>query len=82
LPFNTGRALLDARTAEVWRKLTQYALRSLGARDLGYASSWAVDSSTAVAAWPAVMPAATAVRRTTTMWPRTRWAATMRRAGC
>ena len=36
LPFNTGRTLVDARTAEVWRKLMQYAVRSLGARDLGY----------------------------------------------
>jgi GntR family transcriptional regulator/MocR family aminotransferase len=36
LPFNTGRALVDARTAEVWRKLMQYAGRSLGAADLGY----------------------------------------------
>jgi GntR family transcriptional regulator / MocR family aminotransferase len=36
LPFNTGRTLVDARTAEVWRKLMQYAARSLGARDLGY----------------------------------------------
>src|ERR1700750_406073 len=36
LPFNTGRTLVDARTAEVWRTLMQYAVRSLGARDLGY----------------------------------------------
>jgi GntR family transcriptional regulator/MocR family aminotransferase len=36
LPFNTGRTLIDARTAEVWRKLMQYAGRSLGAGDLGY----------------------------------------------
>jgi GntR family transcriptional regulator/MocR family aminotransferase len=36
LPFNTGRTLIDARTAEVWRKLMQYAARSLGPRDLGY----------------------------------------------
>jgi GntR family transcriptional regulator/MocR family aminotransferase len=36
LPFNTGRTLIDARTAEVWRKLTHLAARSLGAKDLGY----------------------------------------------
>ena len=36
LPFNTGRTLIDARTAEVWRKLTHRAARSLGATDLGY----------------------------------------------
>jgi len=36
LPFNTGRTLIDARTAEIWRKLMQYAGRSLGAGDLGY----------------------------------------------
>ncbi len=35
-PFNTRRALIDARTVEIWRKLTQRAVRSLGARDLGY----------------------------------------------
>lgn len=36
LPFNTGRTLIDACTAEVWRKLTHLAARSLGAKDLGY----------------------------------------------
>ena len=36
LPFNTGRTLIDARTAEVWRKLTHLAARSLGPKDLGY----------------------------------------------
>jgi GntR family transcriptional regulator/MocR family aminotransferase len=35
-PFNTGRTLTDARTVETWRKLTHRAVRSLGARDLGY----------------------------------------------
>ncbi|MGO8915548.1 MAG: PLP-dependent aminotransferase family protein [Stellaceae bacterium] len=35
-PFNTGRTLTDARTVEIWRKLTHRAVRSLGARDLGY----------------------------------------------
>ena len=35
-PFGTGRTLLDARTMETWRKLTQRAVRSLGANDLGY----------------------------------------------
>jgi GntR family transcriptional regulator/MocR family aminotransferase len=35
-PFNTGRTLVDARTMEVWRKLTHRAARSLGASDLGY----------------------------------------------
>src|SRR5262245_3832753 len=36
LPFNTGRVLFDARTLEVWRKLTNRALRSFGANHLGY----------------------------------------------
>ncbi|HML14673.1 MAG TPA: PLP-dependent aminotransferase family protein [Xanthobacteraceae bacterium] len=35
-PFNTGRTLVDARTMETWRKLTQRAIRSFGANDLGY----------------------------------------------
>src|SRR5262249_25813255 len=35
-PFNTGRTLADARTVEIWRKLTHQAVRSLDARDLGY----------------------------------------------
>jgi GntR family transcriptional regulator/MocR family aminotransferase len=35
-PFNTGRTLIDARTAEIWRRLTHRAVRSLGAADLGY----------------------------------------------
>jgi GntR family transcriptional regulator/MocR family aminotransferase len=35
-PFNTGRTLIDARTREAWRKLTQQASFSLGAADLGY----------------------------------------------
>jgi GntR family transcriptional regulator/MocR family aminotransferase len=35
-PFNTGRTLVDARTADVWRKLTHRAARSLGPHDLGY----------------------------------------------
>src|SRR5215472_9744378 len=36
-PFNTGRTLIDARTAETWRSLTHRAVRRLGADDLGYA---------------------------------------------
>ena len=36
-PFNTGRTLIDARTAETWRRLTHRAARALGANDLGYA---------------------------------------------
>src|SRR6516225_5347306 len=36
-PFNTGRTLIDARTAETWRSLTHRAVRRLGANDLGYA---------------------------------------------
>jgi DNA-binding transcriptional MocR family regulator len=36
-PFNTGRTLIDARTAETWRSLTNRAVRRLGANDLGYA---------------------------------------------
>jgi GntR family transcriptional regulator/MocR family aminotransferase len=35
--FNTGRTLIDARTAETWRSLTHRAVRRLGADDLGYA---------------------------------------------
>jgi GntR family transcriptional regulator/MocR family aminotransferase len=35
-PFNTGRTLIDARTAETWRSLTHRAVRALGANDLGY----------------------------------------------
>src|SRR5262249_39768580 len=35
--FNTGRTLIDARTAETWRSLTHRAVRRLGANDLGYA---------------------------------------------
>jgi GntR family transcriptional regulator / MocR family aminotransferase len=35
-PFNTGRTLLDARTREVWRRLTHRAARALGPGDLGY----------------------------------------------
>jgi GntR family transcriptional regulator/MocR family aminotransferase len=36
-PFNTGRTLIDARTAETWRSLTHRAVRQLGPDDLGYA---------------------------------------------
>jgi GntR family transcriptional regulator/MocR family aminotransferase len=35
--FNTGRTLVDARTAETWRSLTHRAVRQLGPDDLGYA---------------------------------------------
>jgi GntR family transcriptional regulator/MocR family aminotransferase len=35
-PFNTGRTLIDARTAETWRSLTHRAVRRFGANDLGY----------------------------------------------
>jgi len=35
-PFNLGRTLLDARTAELWRKLTARTLRSFGREHLGY----------------------------------------------
>jgi GntR family transcriptional regulator/MocR family aminotransferase len=35
-PFNTGRTLIDARTAETWRRLTHRTVRRLGANDLGY----------------------------------------------
>jgi len=34
--FNTGRTLVDARTAQTWRSLTRRAARRLGANDLGY----------------------------------------------
>ncbi len=35
-PFNTGRTLINARTAETWRRLTHRAVRLLEANDLGY----------------------------------------------
>lgn len=35
-PFNLGRTLLDARTVELWRKLTARSLRTFGAEHLGY----------------------------------------------
>jgi GntR family transcriptional regulator/MocR family aminotransferase len=35
-PFNSGRTLVDARTMDTWRKLTQRAVRAFGANDLGY----------------------------------------------
>jgi len=36
-PFNLGRTLVDARTAELWRKLSARSLRSFGRHHLGYA---------------------------------------------
>ncbi len=36
-PFNLGRTLIDARTAELWRKLSARTLRSFGRHHLGYA---------------------------------------------
>ena len=36
-PFNLGRTLVDARTAELWRKLSARSLRSFGPHHLGYA---------------------------------------------
>jgi GntR family transcriptional regulator / MocR family aminotransferase len=36
-PFNLGRTLVDARTAELWRKLSARNLRSFGRDHLGYA---------------------------------------------
>ena len=35
-PFNLGRTLVDARTAELWRKLSARTLRSFGQHHLGY----------------------------------------------
>ena len=35
-PFNTGRTLIDARTAETWRKITNQVMRSSGNDHLGY----------------------------------------------
>jgi GntR family transcriptional regulator/MocR family aminotransferase len=35
-PFNLGRTLVDARTAELWRKLSARTLRSFGRDHLGY----------------------------------------------
>jgi len=36
-PFNLGRTLVDARTAELWRKLSARSLRGFGRQHLGYA---------------------------------------------
>ena len=36
-PFNLGRTLVDARTAELWRKLSARSLRSFNRQHLGYA---------------------------------------------
>jgi GntR family transcriptional regulator/MocR family aminotransferase len=36
-PFNLGRTLVDARTAELWRKLSARSLRPFGRQHLGYA---------------------------------------------
>lgn len=35
-PFNPGRLLVDARTVEIWRKLTNRALRSFSSSHTGY----------------------------------------------
>jgi GntR family transcriptional regulator/MocR family aminotransferase len=35
-PFNLARTLVDARTAELWRKLSARSLRSFGRHHLGY----------------------------------------------
>jgi GntR family transcriptional regulator / MocR family aminotransferase len=35
-PFNLGRTLVDARTAELWRKFSARMLRSFGRHHLGY----------------------------------------------
>jgi GntR family transcriptional regulator/MocR family aminotransferase len=35
-PFNLGRTLVDARTAELWRKLSARTLRSFSRQHLGY----------------------------------------------
>jgi len=35
-PFNLGRTLVDARTVELWRKLSARTLRSFGRHHLGY----------------------------------------------
>jgi GntR family transcriptional regulator/MocR family aminotransferase len=35
-PFNLGRTLVDARTIELWRKLTARSLRTFGRQHLGY----------------------------------------------
>jgi GntR family transcriptional regulator/MocR family aminotransferase len=35
-PFNLGRTLVDARTAELWRKLSARSLRAFGRHHLGY----------------------------------------------
>jgi GntR family transcriptional regulator / MocR family aminotransferase len=35
-PFNLGRTLVDARTAELWRKLSARTLRCFGQHHLGY----------------------------------------------
>jgi GntR family transcriptional regulator/MocR family aminotransferase len=38
-PFQGGRALVDARTVDAWRKLTQRAWRSFGPVHLGYSDA-------------------------------------------
>ena len=35
-PFSTGRSLIDARTADIWRRLTHRAARAIDAAELGY----------------------------------------------
>jgi GntR family transcriptional regulator / MocR family aminotransferase len=35
-PFSTGRIMIDARTAEIWRRLTHRAARSIDLTELGY----------------------------------------------
>jgi len=35
-PFNLGRTLVDARTVELWRKITARSFRTLGPSHLGY----------------------------------------------
>jgi len=35
-PFGTGRTLVDARTMDAWRRLTNRAARAFGANELGY----------------------------------------------
>jgi GntR family transcriptional regulator / MocR family aminotransferase len=38
-PFNTARTLMDARTVEIWRKLTQRAFRSFAPIHRGYSDA-------------------------------------------
>jgi GntR family transcriptional regulator/MocR family aminotransferase len=59
-PFNTGRLLADARTIDIWRRLTQRAFRTFGPAHLGYSDARGLaELRQAIADY---LPAARAVR--------------------